>query len=375
VPVLVAAGLGRSEDYLTNGDYVMASNKPTICNRVDSSDYFQRCRTNNMRDLKSKRLFLTALCALALAPLTSVSAEEWKPTRPIRLVVPYGPGGSSDVIARLIAKQMGDTLGQQVVVDNKGGGSGSIAMQEVARAAPDGYTIVLGHVGVLAVNPAMFAKLPYDPDRDFVPVTHLVNVPMMFVVNAQVPAKNLKEFVSLAKSKPGELNYGSAGNGSAGHLAFEMLKQATGIDVVHVPYKGTGAQLNDLLSNTTNAASAGVPPFLAHVKSERIRAVAIGSAQRLPLLPDLPTVAELGYPNFESSQWFGLLAPKGTPQEVVERLHKEAVKALNSPNLKQRLLDDSAISVGAGPNEFAKFIKAERVRWGEVVRKAKIKAE
>lgn len=354
---------------------LMSAKKLTISLDVDSSRYSQSRKSVKSLRAKSKRLFLSTLCALALTPLTIVSAAEWTPSRPIRLVVPYGPGGSSDVIARLIAKAMSDSLGQQVVVENKAGGSGSIAMQDVARSAPDGYTIVLGHVGVLAVNPSMFTKLPYDPDRDFVPVTHLVNVPMMFVVSSQVPVKNLKEFVNLAKSKPGELNYGSAGNGSAGHLAFEMLKQAAGIDVVHVPYKGTGAQLNDLLSNTVNAASAGVPPFLPHMKSGRIRALAIGSAQRMPLLPDLPTVAELGYPKFESSQWFGLLAPKGTPQEVVSRLHKEAVRALNSPNVKQRLQEDASISVGAGPDEFAKFIKTERIRWGEVVRGAKLKAD
>ncbi|WP_051155373.1 Bug family tripartite tricarboxylate transporter substrate binding protein [Noviherbaspirillum massiliense] len=342
---------------------------------MDSSRSSQSCKSVKSLRSKSKRLFLSTLCALALVPAAGASAAEWAPTKPIRLVVPYGPGGSSDVIARLVAREMSNTLGQQVVVENKGGGSGTIAMQDVARSAPDGYTLVLGHVGVLAVNPAMFARLSYDPDRDFAPVTHLVNVPMIFVVNSEVPAKNLTEFVALAKSKPGELNYGSAGNGSAGHLAFEMLKQATGIDVVHVPYKGTGAQLTDLLSNTTSAASAGVPPFLPHMKTGRIRALAIGSAQRIPLLPDLPTVAELGYPNFESSQWFGLLAPKGTPKEVVARLHKDAVKALNSPNVKQRLQEDASISVGAGPEEFAKFIKAERVRWGEVVRKAKLKAE
>lgn len=353
----------------------MAANKLTISLDVDASRHSQPRKPVKSLRAKSKRLFLSTLCALALTPVAGVSAAEWAPTKPIRFVVPYGPGGSSDFVARLIAREMSETLGQQVVVENKAGGSGSIAMQDVARAEPDGHTIILGHVGVLAVNPTMFAKLPYDPDRDFVPVTHLVNVPMIFVVNSQVPVKNLKEFVSLVKSKPGQLNYGSAGNGSAGHLAFEMLKQATGTDVVHVPYKGTGAQLNDLLSNTTEAASAGVPPFLPHMKSGRIRGLAIGSAQRIPLLPDLPTVAELGYPGFESSQWFGLLAPKGTPKEVIARLHKDAIKALKSPNVKLRLQEDATISVGTGPDEFAKFIKAERKRWSEVVRKANLKID
>jgi tripartite-type tricarboxylate transporter receptor subunit TctC len=317
----------------------------------------------------------STLCMLALIPAADLHAADWTPIKPIRLVIPYGPGGSSDMIARLVAREMSNGLGQQVVVENKGGGSGTIAMQDVARAAPDGYTIVLGHVGVLAVNPTMFSKLPYDGDRDFSPITHLVNVPMIFVTGTQVPAKNLKEFVVLAKSKPGELNYGSAGNGSAGHLAFEMLKQATQIDVQHVPYKGTGGQLSDLLAGTTDAASAGVPPFLPHMKAGKLRALAIGSAQRIPLLPDLPTVAEQGYPGFESSQWFGLLAPAKTPPEIINRLHREAVKALNTPSIKARLIEDASVAVGAGPEEFGKFIRTERTRWGEIVRAAKLKAD
>ncbi|MDB5838985.1 MAG: hypothetical protein JWQ23_937 [Herminiimonas sp.] len=324
---------------------------------------------------RAKRVLGAAACMLALIPAADLHAADWTPTKPIRLVVPYGPGGSSDMIARLVAREMSSGLGQQVLVENKGGGSGTIAMQDVARAAPDGYTIALGHVGVLAVNPAMFAKLPYDVERDFVPITHLVNVPMIFVVGTQVPAKNLKEFVALVKSRPGDLNYGSAGNGSAGHLAFEMLKQVTQIDVQHVPYKGTGGQLADLLAGITDAASAGVPPFLPHMKVGKLRALAIGSAQRIPLLPDLPTVAEQGYPGFESSQWFGLLAPAKTPPEIIERLHREAIKALNTPNVKARLIEDASVAVGSSPEAFGKFIRTEKTRWGEIVRKAKLKAD
>lgn len=323
----------------------------------------------------ARGLLSAALCAFSIVAMSDLHAADWTPTKPVRLVVPYGPGGSSDIVARLVARELSNTLGQQVVVENKAGGSGSIAMQEVARAAPDGHTMILGHVGTLAVNPAMFASLPYDGDRDFAPVSLLAMVPMIFVVNSQVPAKNMKEFVALARSKPGAMNYGSAGNGSAGHLAFEMLKLVTKTDVVHVPYKGTGAQLADLLGGVTEAASAGVPPFLPHMKAGKVRALAVGSSQRLSLLPDVPTVAEQGYPGFESSQWFGLLVPAKTPQPVIKRLHEEAVKALNTPTVKARLLEDASVPVGSAPAEFAKFIKDERARWGDVVRSAKIRAE
>jgi tripartite-type tricarboxylate transporter receptor subunit TctC len=314
-----------------------------------------------------------AVAAVAMAAAMPLAHAAW-PEKPVRLVVPYGPGGSSDVIARLLAHEMAKTLGQAVIVDNKGGGSGIIAMQEVARAAPDGYTIVLGHVGTLAVNPAMFSKLPYG-DEDFTPVALLAKVPMVFAIGAKVPARTLAEFLALAKAHPGKLNYGSAGNGSAGHLAFEMLKATTSIEVTHVPYRGTGAQLNDLLAGSTEAAAAGPPGFIAQAKAGNIRIIASGSPQRLAALPTVPTVAELGYPGFDSSQWFGILAPAKTPQEVVARLHAAAIKALSVPAVRARLEEDGSTAAPMAPAEFASFIKTERERWGKVVRKAGIKAD
>lgn len=331
-------------------------------------------RLSTMTRRAGVRALLATLGMAALVPSALAQGPGWQPERPIRLVVPYGPGGSSDVIARLLAGEMSRTLGQSVFVDNKGGGSGTIAMQEVARAAPDGYTIVLGHVGTLAVNPAMFEKLPYS-DRDFEPIGLLAKVPMVFAIGAKVPAKNLAEFVALAKAQPGKLTYGSAGNGSAGHLAFEMLKVATGIDVVHIPYKGTGAQLNDLLAGNTDAASAGPPGFMQHVKSGRIRIVASGSAQRLPALPDVPTVAELGYPGFDSSQWFGLLAPAKTPAPVLARIHEAAARALQMPAVQERLKADGSMAAPLDGPQFATFIRTERERWSDVVRKARLKVE
>ena len=327
------------------------------------------------RRLTLRLLGAPLLVLLATSNLAAAYAQErWQPQRPIRLIVPYGPGGSSDVIARALAVEMGQNLGQTVFVDNKAGGQGTIAMQEAARATPDGYTVVLGHVGTLAVNPAMMRKLPYDPLKDFVPVALLTRVPMLFAVGPANPSTTLAQFVAGTKATPGKLNYGSAGNGSAGHLAFEMLKLAAGMDVTHVPYKGTGAQMTDLLAGNIDAAAAGLPGFLPHVKAGKLRILAVGAAQRLPAIPEVPTVAESGYPGFESSQWFGLLVPAKTPAAVVERLHAEAIKALQSPSVRRRMEEDSSTPSPMGPRDFAAFIAAEQKRWGEVVRHAHLTA-
>jgi tripartite-type tricarboxylate transporter receptor subunit TctC len=310
---------------------------------------------------------------LALAVVAPAHAQY--PTKPIRLVVPFAPGGSSSIVARVVAAEMSKELGQQIIIDNKPGGGGNVAMLEVARADPDGYTLIIGHIGTLAVNPYMFAKLPFDVDKDFVPVSLLAKVPNIFVVNASVPAKDLKEFVALARAKPGQLNYGSAGNGSAGHLAFEYLKLVANIDVAHVPYKGTGPQLTDLLGGRTEASSAGTPPLLPHVKSGKLHAIAVGSPQRIHSLPDVATVAEQGYPGFETTQWYGLMAPAKTPEAIVTRLAAEAAKAAKTPAVAERFAADDAIAVGSTSAEFGAFIKQEQARWSEVVRKAGIKAD
>jgi len=316
-----------------------------------------------------------ALIVLAAFALAGAAHAQAYPAKPVKLVVPFAPGGTSEVVARLVAAEMSKGLGQQMIVENKAGGAGNIAMQEVARADPDGYTLILGHFGTLAVNPYMFAKLPYDVNRDFVPVSLLAKVPNIFVVNANVPAKNLKEFVALAKSKPGALTYGSAGNGSAGHLAFEYLKLVAGIDVVHVPYKGTGPQITDLIAGRTDASSAGTPPLLPHVKSGKLRAVAVGTPKRLASLPDTPTVIEQGYKGFETTQWYGLMAPARTPDAVIKRLADEAAKATKAPAVKERFAADDAVAYGSTPAEFAAFIRQEQARWSEVVKKAKLKAD
>jgi tripartite-type tricarboxylate transporter receptor subunit TctC len=314
---------------------------------------------------------LIAACVLVAVP---AHAQSW-PTKPIRLVVPFAPGGSSSIVARTLAAEMEKGLGQPIVVENKPGGGGNVAMHEVARSDPDGYTLIIGHIGSLAVNPYMYSKLPYDVDKDFAAVSLLATVPAIFVVHADVPAKDLREFVALAKKEPGKLYYGSAGNGSAGHLAMEYLKQATGIDIVHVPYKGTGPNLTDLVAGRTQAASAGTPPLMPHVKSGKLRVIAVGTAKRLASLPDVPTVAEQGYPGFETSQWYGLNAPARTPAAVIQRLASEAAKAAKSPKVHERFAADDADAIGSSPSEYAAFIRKEQERWSKVVRTANIKAD
>jgi tripartite-type tricarboxylate transporter receptor subunit TctC len=311
---------------------------------------------------------------VALAFVFAANAQTY-PVKPIRLVVPFAPGGSSEIVARSVAAEMSKVLGQQVYVENKPGGAGNLAMAEVAKAEPDGYTLILGHIGTLAVNPYMFDKLQYDPDRDFIAVSLLAIVPSVFVVNANVPAKDLKEFVKLAQASPGKLTYGSAGNGSAGHLAFEYLKLEAKIDLLHIPYKGTGPQLTDLLGGRTDAAAAGTPPLLPHIKAGKLRAIAVGTPQRVAALPEVPTVAEQGYPGFETSQWYGLMVPAKTPDAIVKRLADAAAQAAKSTAVLERFAQDNTAAVGSTPAEFASYIRKEQARWKEVVEKAQIRAE
>ena len=306
-------------------------------------------------------------------PLHARAQTAW-PSRPIRFVVPFAPGGSSEIVARSTAVELSKLLGQSVYVENKPGGAGNVAMAEVA-AATDQHTLVLGHIGTLAVNPFIFDKLPYDPIRDFKPISLLAKVPSLYVVHPDVPARDLKEFVALAKAKPGQLNYGSAGNGSAGHLAFEYLKIATGIFVLHVPYRGTGPQLTDLLAGRLQAAAVGAPAILQFIKAGKLRCIATGTAQRIAQLPDVPTVAEQGWPGFEMTQWYGLLAPANLAQASVDRLATAAAKAMREPAALERLNSDAAIAVGSTPAEFVAFIAKERERWKPVIARAKVKPD
>ena len=318
--------------------------------------------------------FLQLLIASLMLVAGSLHAQDY-PNKPILLVVPFAPGGSSDFLSRLIGAKLTEAWKQQVVVESRPGGAGNIAMDAVQRAKPDGYTLILGHVGTLAVNPAMFAKLPYDPIKGFVPVGMIATVPTLLVVNPSVPAKNFKEFLALAKAKPGTIYYGSAGNGSSGHLAMEYLKQAANIELTHVPYKGTGPMVTDLLGGQTQATFTGATPLIPHIKQGKLRPIAVGGTKRIAALPDVPTVAESGLPGFETSQWYGILAPAGTPDAIVKKLNTELNRILKSPEVVERMTADGSVPQGSTPEEFAKFIASEQKRWGQVVKTANIKPD
>jgi tripartite-type tricarboxylate transporter receptor subunit TctC len=322
----------------------------------------------------TRRHFLagSAAGAAGLFPLVG-HTNNW-PSKPLRLVVPFAPGGSSEIVARALAGEMSKTIGQSVFVDNKPGAAGNIAMQEVA-ASTDDHTLILGHIGTLAVNPFIFAKLPYDPIKDFVPITLIAKVPSLYVVHPDLPVKNLKEFIAYAKSKPGQLNYGSAGNGSAGHLAFEYLKMAAGVFMVHVPYRGTGPMLTDLMAGRLQAASVGAPALLPFIKAGKLRCIATGTTARLSQLPDVPTVAEQGYKGFEMTQWYGLMAPSKFAKPNLEKLEKEAVAAAKSKLVSEKLAQETAAAVGSSRQEFAKFIADEQARWKPVIARAQIKPD
>ena len=317
------------------------------------------------------QLGLGAAAGLATPALRAQTA--W-PSKPIRFVVPFAPGGSSEIVARTTAVEMAKALGQSVYVDNKPGAAGNVAMQEVARSE-DQHTIILGHIGTLAVNPYIFDRLPYDPNKDFRPVTLLAKVPSLYLVHPDLPVRDLREFVAHARRKPGQLNYGSAGNGSAGHLAMEYLKMVSETFIVHVPYRGTGPQLTDLMAGRLDAASVGAPAVLQLVKAGKLRCIATGSTQRLAQLPDVPTVAEQGFPNFEMTQWYGILAPSTMPAAAIDRLAQASAASVKQPAAQEKLAADAAIAVGGTPTDFARFIATEQQRWKAVVARAKIKPD
>ena len=313
--------------------------------------------------------FILALVILVSSNVTFAAYPE----KSIRLVVPFATGGTSEIIARSVAASLTNSLGQSVYVDNKPGGAGNIAMEEIKRANHDGYTLMLGHVGTLAVNPALFGKkLPYDPNKDFAPVTLVAKVPNVIAVSEKSPYKTLADLVTDAKKNPGKINYGSAGNGSAGHLAMEYFSSEAGIDLVHVPYKGSGPMLTDLIGGQIQATFNGLPSLMGQIKGGALRPLAVGSADRSKVVPNVPTLSELGYKGFETSQWYGIIVPAGTPQPIIDRLQKEIAKALQSKEESKRMLDDGAVLIGDTPAQFSAFIKTEQNRWAKVIEKAKI---
>jgi tripartite-type tricarboxylate transporter receptor subunit TctC len=296
------------------------------------------------------------------------------PARPVTTVVGFEPGGGTDTVARIVAKTLSDSLGQQVLVENRAGAGGNIAVDHVAKSLPDGYTIVLANVGSLAVNPHLL-KLPYDPLRDLAPVTMAVVFPNLLVVHASVPASNLAQFVKLAKDKPGEIAYGSSGIGGAGHLAGELLKMMAHIDLIHVPYKGGGPAMAGLLGGQIAAYFATPVAPLPHIKAGKAKAIATTGATRFSLLPEIPTIAESGYPGYEATNWYAYMAPVKTPKDVLERLNRELVKVLKTPETVAALHKQGVEPQPGTPDELGRYIAREYETWGKVVKQAGIKAQ
>lgn len=305
------------------------------------------------------------LISLWLAVLAQ--AQDY-PAKPIRLIVPFAAGGPMDIMSRAIGEKLTTNLGQQVVVDNRGGAGGGIGTEIAAHAAPDGYTLLTGHIGTHAINVSLYTRLGYDPVRDFAPITLIATLPLALVVNASVPTRSVRELIALAQARPGQINFASAGSGGPTHMAGEMFKSLAHIDIVHVPYKGNAAALTDLIAGRVQMMFSNLLTSMPHVKAGKLRAIAISSAQRSPQAPDLPTVAESGVPGYDLTPWYGLFAPAGTPRGIVTRLNREAGRILNAPEMKSRFAAQGIDLVTSTPEEFGTLIRTEIPKWRKVVK-------
>jgi tripartite-type tricarboxylate transporter receptor subunit TctC len=322
-----------------------------------------------------RRAALSLAAALAtLAPQAGAAAEAY-PAKPIRFVVAFPPGGGTDIIARSIAQKLSDRLAQQVVVDNRPGAGGNIGTDIVAKAAPDGYTMLMGSAGPLAINASLFASMPFDPVRDLAPVTLAASTPNVLVVHPSLEAATVKELIALARAHPGGINFASSGHGTPAHLAGELFNSMAGVKLVHVPYKGAAPALADLLGGQVQLMFSTMPPALPHVKDGKLRALAVTSAKRSPAAPDLPTVDEIALPGFEANTWHGVVVPARTPAAIVARLNREIVAILHLPDVVERFSSQGAEALGTTPEEFAAYIRSETLKWAKVVRDSGAKAE
>jgi tripartite-type tricarboxylate transporter receptor subunit TctC len=304
----------------------------------------------------------------SLALVAVWASAQTYPVKPIRIVVPFPPGGATDILARDVAQKLTEAWGQQVIVDNRPGAGGNIGSELVAHSAPDGYTLEMGTVGTHAINASLYAKMPYDHVKDFAPVILVAGVPNVLVVNNAVPANSVAELIAYAKANPGKLNFASSGNGTSIHLSGELFKVMAGVQMTHIPYKGSAPALQDLLGGQVQLMFDNLPPSLPQIKAGKVRALAVTSLTRAPALPDVPTVAESGLPGFEASSWFGILAPAGTPPAIVAKLNAEIAKWLATPEAKEQLAKQGANAAGGTPEEFAKHIAAETAKWAKVVK-------
>jgi tripartite-type tricarboxylate transporter receptor subunit TctC len=322
------------------------------------------------------RSMLAALAVAALGALApGLAWPQAYPAKPVRLIVPFPPGGSTDIVARIVAQKLGDRLGQQVVVENRGGAGGTIGTEVVARATPDGYTLGVASTSTHAVAPSVYTKLGYDPVKDFAPVSLVAVSPYLLVVHPDVQVKSLQEFVAYVKARPGKLNYASAGTGSTTHLAMEMLKSAAGLYIVHIPYNGNGPAGTAVIAGQVEALFGSLPAVLPHAKSGRVRPIAVGTPKRSPSLPDVPTVAESGFPGFDASLWLAIMAPAGAPPAVVDRLHKEIVAVIGSPDAADALAKAGAEPISSTPAELAGMVKDGVGKYAKIVKQAGIKTE
>lgn len=321
--------------------------------------------------MNTPRIALAVLATLAALP---AAAQQGYPNRAIRLVVPSSPGGGTDITGRIVANKLSEQLGQQVVVDNRAGAGTIIGIEIAAKAPPDGYTLLMG-LSTLAINPSMYAKLPYDAIRDLAPVSLVVLSPNVLTVHPSLPARSVKEFIALAKAKPGTITYGSAGQATSPHLSGELLKVLAKIDIVHVPFKGSGQSVISSLAGEIAANFPSVPTAIPYIKVGKLRGLGVTMAKRTAALPDVPSIAEAGVAGYEATQWFGVLAPAGTPRPIIDRLNQEIVKLLRLPEIRDRLIADGTDPVGNTPEEFAAYIRSETDKWTRVIKAAGIKAQ
>jgi len=322
------------------------------------------------------RSMLATLAIAALGVLApGLAWPQAYPAKPVRLMVPFPPGGSTDIVARIVAQKLGDRLGQQVVVENRGGAGGTIGTEVLAKAPPDGYTLGVASTSTHAVAPSVYTKLGYDPVKDFAPISLVAVSPYLLVVHPDVQVKSLQEFVAYVKARPGKLNYASAGTGSTTHLAMEMLKSAAGLYIVHIPYNGNGPAGTAVIAGQVEALFGSLPAVLPHAKSGRVRPIAVGTPKRSPSLPDVPTVAESGFPGFDASLWLAIMAPAGTPPAVIDRLHKEIVAVIGSPDAADALAKAGAEPISSTPAELASMVKDGVGKYATIVKQAGVKAE
>ncbi len=326
------------------------------------------------KEIQMTALISTALSAMAGALLMNAAVAQTYPARPIRIIIPFAPGGATDVVFRILAPQLSENLGQPVLIDNRPGGAAIIGMDLALKSPPDGYTLGVANVS-FGVNPSLFQKMPFDSEKDIVPVSLVALVPMVLAVHPSVPVRSVKELIALAKARPGGLNYASAGNASAGHLAMELLKTITGVDIVHIAFKGGGPQVISSVSGETAIIFTTVPASIQHLRSGRLVGLGVSTAKRDAALPEVPTIAESGVPGYEFYEWQGIVTPAGTPAAVVSRLHRELVRALELADVKKRIAGVGAHAVGGTPEELAAFIKKEITTWAKVVKSAGIRAD